>query len=156
MSTVQKQKETILRKESKLQDCKNKVDRQWNTVNVRVAEIHALETQRENVTRETRTLELRYAASLASLQRHEQRLAESGRPGGNGEFEQNARNDLEVTRKQCKEMQGKIKALDKTIEKARKSERKAREKLDELRGRLSQSRLQLRAEEGKLLRFSDR
>ncbi|KAI0805061.1 hypothetical protein GGR55DRAFT_681347 [Xylaria sp. FL0064] len=156
MSAVQKQKALILRKESKLQDCKNKVDRQWNTVNVRVAEIYALEIQRENLIRETRTLELRYSASVASLQRHEQRLAESGRPGGNGEFEQNARNDLEITRKQCKEMQGKIRAMDKTIEKAHKSERKAREKLDELRGRLSQSRLQLRAEEGKLLRFSDR
>ncbi len=108
------------------------------------------------VVRELATLELRYKGSLASFQRHEQRLAESGRPGGNGEFERNARDDLEKAKKVCKEVEGKISAMDKTIERAQKSERKAREKLDGLRGKLAESRMQLRVEEGKLLRFSDR
>ncbi|KAI0431764.1 hypothetical protein F5Y09DRAFT_340312 [Xylaria sp. FL1042] len=156
MSIVQKQKEIVLEKESKLRDYKNQVDRQWNDVNVHVSEIHALVVQKANLMREVAAQELRYKGSVASLKRHEHRLAEAGRPGGNGEFEQNARNALEKTKKQCKEMQVKIKGMDKTIDKARKREQKAREKLDWLRGKLAQARLQLRAEEGKLLQFTDK
>ncbi|KAI0972037.1 hypothetical protein F4678DRAFT_460865 [Xylaria arbuscula] len=156
MSTVQKQRAIILKKEARLRDYKSKVDAQWNTVNARVAEIQALDAQKEDLHRALATLEMRYKDSQSSLQRHSQRLAESGRPGANGEFERNAREEAEKTRAQGKEMQGKIRAVEKTIRKAEKRERRARDKLDALRGKLAESRLRLRVEEGKLERFSDR
>lgn len=48
MSTFQKQREIVRKKEAKLRDYKSKVDMQRNTVNIRVADIQALGIQKEN------------------------------------------------------------------------------------------------------------
>ncbi|TGJ79013.1 hypothetical protein E0Z10_g9756 [Xylaria hypoxylon] len=156
MSTPQKQREIVQKRQTKMHDAQRKYDTQWNIVNIQVPEIRALSLQKEHLTREVATLKLRYEVSLGTIQRHQQRLEESGRPGGNGEFEKNARKELEKEKKKCAHVEDKIKAIAKTIEKAQKNERKAREKLDELHNKLAEAKIQVKIEQGRLLQLADR
>ncbi|KAF2968684.1 hypothetical protein GQX73_g4862 [Xylaria multiplex] len=123
-----------------------KYDTQYNVVNTRVTEIRALSLQKEELIHEVATVNHPYEVSLATLKRHVQRLAESGRPGGNGEFEKNARKGLEIEKKKCEEaearIKARIKAVVKNIEKAQKSEQRERKKLDELHGKLAEAKTQ--------------
>ncbi|KAI0423048.1 hypothetical protein F5X98DRAFT_382388 [Xylaria grammica] len=156
MSTPKKQEKNVQNKQTKLNDVKRKYDTQWNAVNTWVEKIRALGIQKENLTREVAALKFRHQISLGTFRRHEQRLAESGRPGANGEFEKNARKDLENEEKKYKKVEDEVKAVTKGIETAQESERKARRKLDELHGKLADARIKLRIEEGRLLQFGDR
>lgn len=88
------------------------------------------------------------------LERHEQRLARSGRPGANGDFERNLRRDVEEKRIASKEAKDRVKAIEKAIDKAERSERKAQEKLNEVQSKLSDANLQLRTEHGRMLRMA--
>ncbi|KAI0532805.1 hypothetical protein GGR58DRAFT_148840 [Xylaria digitata] len=160
MSTPQKQREIVRKKQAKMHKAQRKYDTQSNVVNARVTEIRALCLQKEELMREAATINHPYEVSLATIERHEQRLAESGRPGGNGEFEKNARKGLEMEKKKCEEaedrIKARIKAVAKNIEKAQRSEQKAREKLDELHDKLVEAKTQVRAEQGRWLRSVER
>lgn len=106
------------------------------------------------VTRQLGLLEVRYEESLSTLERHEQRLAMSGRPGANGDFERNLRREVEEKRIASKEAKDRVKAIEKTLDKAERSERKAQEKLNDLQNRLNEANAQLRIEHGRMLQMA--
>ncbi|KAI1129284.1 hypothetical protein F5Y10DRAFT_264276 [Nemania abortiva] len=151
--TMEKQTEVVNKKREKVHELRRKVEVQEGVVQTQTGEVQALGRQKQHLTRQLGLLEVRYEESLSSLERHEERLARSGRPGANGSFERNMRREVDSRKEECKDVADQIKALEKDIKKAEKSERKAQEKLDELQNKLSEANLQLRNEQGRLLQL---
>lgn len=105
------------------------------------------------VTRQLGLLEVRYEEALAMLESHEQRLARSGKSGANGEFERNLRREVNEKLLASREANFRVRAIEKTADKAEKSEQKAQERLNELQRKFSEATAQLRTEHGNLIRW---
>ncbi|KAI1198265.1 hypothetical protein F5X97DRAFT_342784 [Nemania serpens] len=154
MPSFHKQKEIVEKKRDKVHEFRRKVEEQEGILHAQTAEVQAFSREKGYLTRQLGLLEVRYEEALSMLERHEQRLARSGRPGANGDFERNLRRDVEEKRIASKEAKDRVKAIEKAIDKAERSERKAQEKLNEVQSKLSDANLQLRTEHGRMLRMA--
>ncbi|KAI0399265.1 hypothetical protein F4802DRAFT_603165 [Xylaria palmicola] len=156
MSAIQKQRDVIIKQSEKVTTLETKVQERQNYLRTLEAELHDMNKRKDDppqVTRALGVLRRQHAASIATLDRHEERFARSGRPAPLGEFERNAREEIEMQRRRIARTEVDIGRADRLVRKAEEMARKARGKFEAAVAKVFDARIQLRAERAKLIRF---
>ncbi|KAI1171301.1 hypothetical protein F4777DRAFT_65011 [Nemania sp. FL0916] len=153
MSMLERQRELARRKRDKMEELRRKVQRQEHILQVKMSEAYALGQQKQTLIRQLGLHEIRYHETREVLERHHRRLKIEGTYGT---FERNMRIDMENKRDACKEAELKVDQIEKEIEEADHSERKAQQKLNELTADFRQAQSEYELENGRLIRMRPR